>query len=186
MTDSATVNPPSPFIARWAPRLFAEFGPHGRALDVATGRGRHALCLAAAGLRVTGLDIQLDALMTAGQEGRASREGQAGLVGNGSLALACVDLTRYPLPRERFEVVVVSRYLDRALFASLREALVPGGILLYETFTERQLQHGRGPRSRAHLLEPGELRMLVRGMYVLFDEEVSEPDALARIAARRV
>ena len=129
------------------------------------------------------MDIQLDALMTAGQAGRA---GQAGQAGSGSIALACVDLTTYPLPRSRFDVVVVSRYLDRALFPALRDALVPGGVLLYETFTERQLRHGRGPTSPAHLLRPGELRMLVRGMDVLFDEEVSEPDALARIAARRV
>lgn len=183
MTDSTTTNPPSPFIARWAPRLAAEFGPRGRALDVATGRGRHALCLAEAGFRVIGLDIQFDALVDAGRVGRVGREGR---VGNGSLALACVDLTTYPLPRARFHVVVVTRYLDRALFPALRDALVPGGVLLYETFTERQLQHGRGPTSCAHLLRPGELRMLVRGMDVLFDEEVSEPDAMARIAARRV
>lgn len=180
MTDPTTANPPSPFIARWAPRLFAEFGPRGRALDVAAGRGRHALCLATAGFRVTAMDIRLDALMTAGLVGQAGRSG------NGSIALACVDLTTYPLPRSRFDVVVVSRYLDRALFPALRDALVPGGVLLYETFTERQLQLGRGPTSCAHLLRPGELRLLTRGMDVLFDEEVSEPDALARIAARRV
>ena len=177
MTDSTAANPPSPFIARWAPRLFAEFGSRGRALDVAAGRGRHALCLATAGFHVTGMDIQVDRLMSARR---------AAGVANQSLALACVDLTRYALPRARFDVVVVSRYLDRTLFPALRDALVPGGVLLYETFTERQLRHGRGPTSRAHLLRPGELRMLVRGMAVLFDEEMSEPDALARIAARRV
>ena len=122
------------------------------------------------------MDIQLDALMSAGRAAKGA---------NQSLALACVDLTRSGLPRARFDVVVVSHYLDRALFPALCDALVPGGVLLYETFTERQLRHGRGPTSSAHLLRPGELRMLVRGMDVLFDEEVSEPDALARIVARR-
>ena len=65
------------------------------------------------------------------------------------------------------------------------ERLVPGGVLLYETFTEHQLRYDRGPRSRAHLLAPGELRLRLRGMDVLFDEEVMAPDAVARIAARR-
>lgn len=49
----------------------------------------------------------------------------------------------------------------------------------------RRREHGRGPTSRAHLLQPGELRMLTRGMNVLFDEEEYLPEAVARIAARR-
>ena len=84
-----------------------------------------------------------------------------------------------------FHVVVVTRYLDRQLFPALRDALVPGGVLLYETFTEHQLRYDRGSRSRDHLLAPGELRTLLRGMDVLFDEEVIAPDAVARVAARR-
>ncbi len=91
----------------------------------------------------------------------------------------------FPLPRARFELIVVTRYLDRERMPLLIDALAPGGVLVYETFTERQLQYACGPRSRAHLLAPGELRTLVRGLHVLFDEEVTEPEALARIVARR-
>jgi tellurite methyltransferase len=176
MTDSNAANPPSPFVTRWVPHVAAAFAGKPRALDVATGRGRHAIAMAAAGFRVTGIDIQLDALRRARV---AAREASL------DLALVCADLTTFPLPRARYALVVVTRYLDRALFPALRDALVPGGVLLYETFTEAQLRHGRGPRSRDHLLRPGELRMLTHGMDVLFDEEVTEPDAVARIAARR-
>jgi len=44
---------------------------------------------------------------------------------------------------------------------------------------------GTGPKSPDHLLEPGELRRRFDGFEVLFYEEVSAPEALARIAARR-
>jgi len=175
MTDSNRPNPPSPFVQQWIATLGSEF-PNGRAIDVACGRGRHALPLAAAGFHVLGLDIQIDALADA--RSTAQSRGLA-------LSLACVDLTSMPLPRAHFHVVVVTRYLDRQLFPALRDALLPGGVLLYETFTEQQLRYDRGPRSRDHLLAPGELRTLLRGMDVLFDEEVIAPDAVARIAARR-
>jgi|KBSMisStaDraftv2_1062788.scaffolds.fasta_scaffold962983_2 tellurite methyltransferase len=175
MTDPNRPNPPSPFVERWIITLGSEF-PQGRALDVACGRGRHALPLAAAGFHVVGLDIQMDALADAHLA--AQSRGLA-------VSLACADLTSMRLPRAHFHVIVVTRYLDRQLFPALRDALVTGGVLLYETFTEQQLQYDRGPRSRDHLLAPGELRMLLQGMDVLFDEEVSAPDAVARVAARR-
>ena len=175
MNEQPPDNPPSPFIAGWVRRA-ARAHPGGRALDVATGRGRHALALAHAGFHTTGIDIRVDALQAA--RTRALAEGV-------SLALVCADLEIFPLPLSRFDVVVVSRYLDRVRFRHFIEALVPGGILIVETFTEHQLRHARGPRSPAHLLKPGELRMLTRGVDVLFDEEVTGPDALARIAARR-
>jgi tellurite methyltransferase len=143
---------------------------------VACGSGRHALALAAEGFAVTAIDVQYDLLVRA----RTSAN-ERGV----HLSLACADLTSMPLPPCHFELVVVTRYLDRRLLPALRQTLVPGGLLLYETFTEHQLRYPRGPRSRDHLLAPGELRMLVRGMDVLFDEESVAPDAVARIAARR-
>jgi tellurite methyltransferase len=175
MTDSQSPNPPSGFIAQWV-RLLSNDLRGGRALDVATGRGRNALAIAAAGFRVIGIDVQLDALASA----RASALSR-GL----HLSLVCADLTQTPLPPGSFSLIVVVRYLDRQLFPSLIEALAPGGVLLYETFTENQLRYDRGPRSRDHLLAPGELRMRMRGLEVLFDEEISAPEAVARIAVRR-
>jgi SAM-dependent methyltransferase len=177
MTDLVSTNPPSPFIARWVPRVFVDApGARPRALDVATGRGRHAVVMAAAGFRVIAIDIQFDAVADAARTARAS-----GL----DIAAVCADLTSVPLPRDYFHLIVVTRYLDRTAFPALRDALVPGGVLLYETFTTRQREHGRGPTSRAHLLDPGELRQFARGMDLLFDEECLYPEALARIAARR-
>ncbi len=139
------------------------------------GRGRHALPVARAGFKTFGVDIRYDAVRDAV---RAAAD--EGLTVHGW----CADLTRTPLPVHRFDLIVVTRYLQRDLFPALRDALVPGGVILYETFTVAQRAHGRGPTSPDHLLEPGELRRRFEGLEVLFYEEVMEPDAVARIAAR--
>jgi SAM-dependent methyltransferase len=176
---------PSPFIVEWVTRCRSSFEGSDagrssfgvpRALDIAMGRGRHALVLARAGFKTFGVDARLDAV----------RDAVAAVANEGrTLSAWCADLTQFPLPTARFDLVVVTRYLQRDLFPSLRATLAPGGVILYETFTTAQRRHGRGPTSPHHLLEPGELRRLLDGLEVLADEEVEAPDALARAAARR-
>ena len=150
--------------------------PPRRALDLAMGRGRHALVLAEHGFRVFGVDLNLDAV-----RGTVALASAHGLVVRGW----CADLTEFPLARERFELIVVTRYLQRDLFPTLSDALTPGGVVLFETFTEAQRGRGRGPTSPDHLLAPGELRTRFDAFEVLFYEEVTEPDAVARIVARK-
>jgi hypothetical protein len=99
--------------------------------------------------------------------------------------LWCADLTAYPLPAERFELLVVTRYLQRDLFPALSLSLVPGGVLVYETFTESQRALGRGPTSPDHLLKAGELKSRFEDLDILFYEEVLAPDALARLVGRK-
>lgn len=140
------------------------------------GRGRHARVLAGAGFLTFGVDIRFDAVRDAVAAAAAEQLHVAGW---------CADLTRQPLPGARFDLVVVTRYLQRDLFPALRATVKPGGVVLYETFTTAQLARGGGPTSPDHLLEPGELRRQFEGFDVLCDEEVSETEALARIAARR-
>jgi tellurite methyltransferase len=169
---------PSPFVAEWATQLASrtKTGRQPRALDVAMGRGRHALLLARAGFTTFGVDIRLDAV----QDAMRAAAGE-GVTVRGW----CADLTQAPLPAARFDLIVVTRYLQRDLFPALQAALVPGGAILYETFTVAQRALGRGPTSPDHLLAPGELRARFEGFEVLFDQEVSAPEAVARIVARR-
>ena len=174
---------PSPFIVEWIERIARERGPSTRlgagvdlrALDVAMGRGRHAIALARAGWRTFGVDVALEAV----------REAMSAARGEGLRVEGwCADLTQHPLPRGRFDLVVVSRYLQRDLFADLRAALAPGGVVIYETFTTAQRALGRPPTSADHLLEPGELLRRFDGLEVLGYVEVPAPDAVARLAAR--
>ena len=174
---------PSPFIVEWLERIARERGPSTRlgagadlrALDVAMGRGRHALPLARAGFRTFGVDVNLAAVRAAMAEGR--REGVR-------IEGWCADLTSHPLPRARFDLVVVSRYLQRDLLPALQAAVAPAGVVIYETFTTHQRALGRPPTSADHLLEPGELRRRFEGLELLFYEEVLAPDAVARLVAR--
>jgi SAM-dependent methyltransferase len=167
---------PSTFVARWVPTLAARVEPPRRALDLAMGRGRHALLLARHGFQVYAVDLRYDAVHDAVVS--AAREGLC-------VRGWCADLTMFPLPVETFDLVVVTRYLQRNLFASIQNAVKPGGFVVYETFTLAQYMLGSGPTSPDHLLEPGELQDRFSGWGVLFYEEVASPEAVARLVAQR-
>jgi hypothetical protein len=140
------------------------------------GRGRHLDVLARAGYRAFGVDWQIDVVSAA-----VRRAAAAGL----DVRAWVADLTRHTLPAAAFDRIVVTRYLDRALFGALERALAPQGVILYETFTEAQRDLGWGPRSPDHLLKAGELRTAFANLDVLFYEEVGEPAAVARLVGRR-
>jgi len=165
----------SAFIDEWVSRLAPRHAERACALDVAMGRGRHAVVLARAGFRTFGVDVRFDAV----RDARLAAEAAAVRV-----HVWCADLNLHPLPRARFDAIVVTRYLQRALFPSLRAAVRPGGVVLCETFTTAQRALGWGPTSPDHLLEPGELLRSFEGFEVLFYEEVSAPEGVARLAAR--
>jgi SAM-dependent methyltransferase len=129
----------------------------GEALDVACGRGRHALWLAERGFRTHAIDRDADAVAAVRDEAAAR-----GL----TIAAEVHDLESGApgLPVEAFDVIVVVHYLHRPLFPHLLAALRPGGVLVYETFTTAQAQRGK-PSNPAFLLEPGELVGRVTGQW---------------------
>jgi rhodanese-related sulfurtransferase len=129
------------------------------ALDVAAGRGRHALVLAAAGMHVRAIDV--DAARMAELSDTAARLDLPVDVTVKNLEEGDVDLGA-----GLYDLIVVMNYLHRPLFPALVRAIAPGGLLLYETFTVRQIARGR-PTNRAFLLEPGELSSLVGPLVVL-------------------
>jgi len=176
MADRSHQDPPSVFIEEWVPRLVRELPAPRRALDLAMGSGRHTGALARAGFRTFGVDIDVEAVRGAVMRLAAER-----LVIRGW----CADLTTYPLPSARFELILVTRYLQRSLFPALQDALVPGGVVIYETFTEDQRLLGRRPTSPDHLLERGELRAAFSAFEIIAYTETVERDAVARLIARR-
>lgn len=163
----------SPWVARWAGLI----QPGGTVLDLACGTGRHAIYLADQGHAVTAVDIDLSLSLP--------HQGKPGV----SWLQADLEGAAWPMPGERFAAVVVTNYLHRPLFGPLLEAINPGGVLIYETFSIGQARYGR-PRNPSHLLLPGELLELVRGrLRVLAYEDVEEPDqrrCVQRICALRL
>jgi SAM-dependent methyltransferase len=150
----------------------------GDALDIACGRGRHAIWLAGRGLQVTAVDRDADAIaaLTA-----AARESAL------PITTRVVDLEQpgADLGSEVYDVIIGVHYLHRPLFPAILAALRPGAILIYETFTRAQARRGK-PTNPAFLLEPGELRTLTAGLDVL-DEREGEFGArdIAAIACRK-
>jgi SAM-dependent methyltransferase len=166
---------PSAFLRRVIDRI-----PRGRALDLAAGDGRNALPLALRGDRVVGIDRSRDALRSARQK--------AATVGV-HIDLIQADLDQYPLPEARFDAVLNFRYLQRSLVPAMRRAVLPGGVVVFETFLVDQLALGH-PRNPDYVLAHNELLRLFAGFRVLVYEEGrfeldSGPVFLARLLAER-
>ena len=122
----------------------------GKVLDVACGRGRHALLMASAGFEVRAIDRNPEAIEFV----KATAERL-----NLRIDAAVVDLETDPPPAlspPHYDAILVFNYLHRPLMPALREALAPGGRIFYETFTTRQAERGH-PRNPDFLLREGEL-----------------------------
>jgi SAM-dependent methyltransferase len=151
---------------------------HGRALDVASGRGRHALWLAERGLTTLAVDRDADAVRELNDVAGARQL---------PLRAEVRDLERggHPFRGSAFDVIVVVHYLHRPIFPALIEALAPGGVLVYETFTRAQAARGK-PTNPDFLLESGELVELVRPLEVLASREGDyDGRMIASVIARR-
>lgn len=136
---------PTALLARWEPEL-----PRGAALDVACGAGRNSLFLAATGRRVDAVDISAVGLER-GRRAAAAR----GL----EIRWIQCDLDEHPdavLPAGPYAVIVLVRYVDRALLAHLFARLEPGGVLLAEQHLESS-EDVVGPSSAAFRLRRNEL-----------------------------
>ena len=169
----------SSFVAEWLSRVAAAIGINGRApraLDLAMGEGRHALPIARAGFMTFGVDRSVERLRLARR--LACKAGVA-------VHAWAADLDTYPMPAERFDLLLCTRFLLRARWDDVRRSVAPGGFVIYETFTVQQVKLGRGPSSPDHLLQPGELARAFDGWDILFSEEVDAPAALARLVARK-
>ncbi len=153
----------------------------GRALDLACGAGRNALALAERGLRVLAVDLSWEGLLLTRQRGWER-----------SLPIQPVlaDLERFAVRPGRFDVVVNTHFLLRETFSLIRDALAPGGLVVFETYHVDEIDVVGGDIRRAYALEPGELRRAFDGFEVLRHEEgVFEREGgqrgLARLVARK-
>jgi tellurite methyltransferase len=138
--------------------------PGGRALDVACGRGRHALFLAARGLAVRAIDRSEEAIGHLRQS--AARLGL-------SVDAQVVDLETDPPPdlgSATYDLIVGFNYLHRPLMPAIKAAVKPGGRIFYETFTRQQAGRGH-PRNPAFLLDDGELAALMAPFAILRSRE---------------
>lgn len=156
---------------------FSNLLPHtGPALDLACGYGRNTLYLARRGLAAMGVDRSMESL-AAGRE-KAVRSGL-------KASFVQADLTRFALPEKQFSVVICFKYRDRDWYPAMREALRPGGLLIYETYTREHASYGLKPGNRAHLLERNELYRAFSDWDIIFYREVWIGRGTASLVVRR-
>lgn len=167
----AGIQAPSEWVVRWA-----RAWPAGATvLDLACGSGRHTRWLAAQGHRVTAVDR--DAAAIGSLQGIAAET-----------CVADLEAGPWPLDGRRFDAVVVTHYLWRALLPRVVESVAEGGWLVYETFAVGNEAFGK-PSNPNFLLRPGELLDATRGALrvVAYEDGFLDtpPRCVQRIAAVR-
>ena len=124
--------------------------PKGLALDLAMGEGRNAIYLATRGFDVDGVDADPERVARARVAARKLGAPIRAIVGN-------VEDGTYIIPIETYHVVTVFNYLHRPLFQDIKDGVLPGGVVVYQTFTVEQARLGK-PTNPDYLLKPDELK----------------------------
>jgi SAM-dependent methyltransferase len=170
--------PPSAWVKRWS-HLVA---PGGIVLDVACGHGRHARWF-----------HELNHPLAVVDRAQAAIDSIAAAIPADACEALVADIENDPWPfsGRQFAAVIVTNYLWRPLFPALLGCLAPGGVLIYETFTQGNETVGK-PSRPDFLLRPGELLEVCRALRVVAFEDGfqqatdgSAPRFIQRIAAVR-
>lgn len=133
----------------------------GDALDLACGRAGNAQLLAQQDLNVDAVDFSTILL-----------EGLSSFVKEQRLNINCIqrDIESDGLSDKKYDVIVVSYFLNRELFSEIIDALKPNGLLFYQTWSQLAVDDS-GPGNPKFRLEAGELLKLCASMRVLLYSE---------------
>jgi SAM-dependent methyltransferase len=157
----------------------AQLPKSGRALAVADGEGRNGVWLAEQGLDVLSIDFSPKAQAKAQALARAR-----GI----KLTTELADVTTLLWPTNAFDVIVVIFTQFAAppererMFAGIRQALKPGGLLFLEGYTPKQLEYGTGGPSTVENMYTREL--LERAFGEFAQLEITEYEADLREGSR--
>lgn len=142
----------------------------GTALELACGLGANALFLARRGLHTTAWDLSPVAIARLTETAR-----QAHL----PLEAQVRDVLAAPPLPEQFDVIVVTRFLERSLCPAIAAALRPGGLLFYQTFVREAVTAG-APHNPAFRLARNELLHLFPSLTLVAYREEARLGDLAR------
>ncbi len=166
--------------------------PDGDILDLACGSGRNGLYVAKLDTELTPSDSKARKVIMADRNVELLQSIEAIITDhhlNAQTWQTDFELPeRSPLAGKSFAAILVFRYLHRPLFQSIKDAVIPGGLVFYETFTIDQPKYGR-PTNPDFLLQPEELKAWFEGWEILtYDEGVPDqrpPSAIARMICRK-
>jgi SAM-dependent methyltransferase len=133
--------------SQWVVKHAAFIHKGGRVLDLACGSGRHAIWLAGQGYQVDAVDRDDQAV--------AAMQGMPNI----SVSVTDIETGHWPQTGQRYDGIVVSRYLFRPLLKTLAAMLNSDEVLIYETFMLGNECYGR-PSNPDYLLQPDELHLV--------------------------
>jgi len=173
--DGDNIKEPARFLVEQFSRL-----PRGRALDLAAGSGRNTLFLAEHGYPTDAVDasqVAVDKLNDLAQ--RQSLP----------IISTKADLPDHALAKNTYAVILNFYFLERKLFLPIKEGLINGGMLLFETYTLEQARFGR-PRNHEFLLKPNELLHSFIDLHIIYyheriDRSEKTPRAIASLLAEK-
>lgn len=157
---------PNDFLVAESSRLPA----NARVLSLGEGEGRNAAHLAGLGHRVTALEVA-----PAGVRKIAELASQLGV----AVETVEADLTDYQMEPGHWQAIVsifchLPPAVRRQTLAQAVQGLCPGGWLLLEGYTPRQLAYGTGgPREAELLLDPEEIRSELDGLELVRFGEIT-------------
>ena len=149
----------------------------GKALDIACGIGRNTHYIAENGFEVDAVDFSDYALSQVQNKEKINK--------------IEVDLDTYNLEQNKYDLIININYLSRRLFVQIKEALISGGIVIFETFI---IAHGdfNQPKNQEYLLRTNELLHAFIGLDIIYYEESSainlrgEKTRVASLVARKL
>lgn len=145
-------------LARRCPQSRRSGGP---VLELASGRSGTALALAAHGRQVTAIDVSDVALLQLDSE--AVRRGVAD-----RLNLVQADLGCWEPGETRFALVLSRLFWDAAIFHRACEAVMPGGVLAWESLALSGAEAGTASAKRR--VKPGEPACLLPADFTVVHE----------------
>ena len=132
----------------------------GVALDLACGKGRHSIYLSKLGFCVFSVDINKESFKYFSEKNITK------------LLKDIENKNSWPLVEHKFDIIVVTNFLNRTIFPMIINSLNKGGFLIYETFSEGHEKIGK-PTNPKYILQSGELILLCSQLSLIAYEEIN-------------
>ena len=133
----------------------------GTALDLASGLGANALLLAKQGMTTQAWDISAVAMH------KLQLQADARAI---PIKAFTKEITPDSFAANSFDIIVVSRFLDRSICDAIMESLKLGGLLFYQTYTQQKVSE-QGPKNLRFLLAENELVQLFSSLKLVYYRE---------------
>jgi tellurite methyltransferase len=143
--------------------LAQDYANKQKALDVACGTGRNSIYLSSLGYEVDAIDISEVAIEILNEKKIKN------------INTKVVDLDEYIPPKENYDLIVMSNFLDRNMIEHLKNSLRKDGVLVIETYMHHEINTKKNSNPD-FLLQEGELKTFFDKKFELIEYDEFDND----------